>query len=295
MDRALSIEMGEILDAHKAHELYAANIIFDKRGFECPGNNCNAQITCVNIEKLVHDMKQGVHFRVIGNHEPTCSLENQELNANRIKLNTDGKQNSHKDETVDNFILTRPENYYDKKVQIDSLNSNAKNEYKRKLNKELDLIERASNHYCINPLVSHFINASDRSKIQVSIKGFQISYSDFFADITETSFNDIPEYDKVYYQLAYINSTKDKNNIQIRFKNGFVVNQIISTSFLIGIDLIKNYKTPFWERKFNKLIDSGKPVWVYIYGRPFISLNKKYINFSCKNLDFIEILSNNPN
>ena len=50
-NEAYSLEYNEIIDAEETYELYSEGLITDKKAFICTGNDCEAQITCTNIDR----------------------------------------------------------------------------------------------------------------------------------------------------------------------------------------------------------------------------------------------------
>ena len=77
IDIAYSIEINDYLDPDRAYEYYWTEIIKDKKGFECPGDNCSAQITCANLDEDRQNMRMVPHYRVYGDHSTECEIFNE--------------------------------------------------------------------------------------------------------------------------------------------------------------------------------------------------------------------------
>lgn len=62
IDLAYSLEIGYIVDAMEANELWMEGILRDKKAFECIDENCNAKITCKNMDTFADSRKKIPHF-----------------------------------------------------------------------------------------------------------------------------------------------------------------------------------------------------------------------------------------
>lgn len=295
MDIAYSIDFRDIIDPEKAYELFWKGIILNKQNFEWPDDNCSAQVTCANIEKLEHKMKQGVHYRVMGVHSEKCNYETENISLNSNSSIAQSKENPYKNSVSDNFHLNRPKDYYDKKESDQSENSFSKQKHKQKINSsQKNKIVTSRNYYSIRPMVTKYLNNKNHNTCFIVIKGKSINYETFFSNISKTTFNEISEYPQIYFGEAYINTLKNKN-IQIRFKNGFRQNDEdnYTTSIFINSETIEEEKNLYWKKRILKVADSKKSEsMVFIYGKP--KKNGEYINFNIKNLDFLETRNNLP-
>lgn len=62
IDLAYSLELGEVVDAMEANELWVEGILTNKWAFECADENCNAKITCKNMDTYADKRKMKPHF-----------------------------------------------------------------------------------------------------------------------------------------------------------------------------------------------------------------------------------------
>ncbi len=295
MDIAFSLDMKDIIDPEKAYELFWKGIITNKRNFECPDENCSAQVTCANIDKLEHNMKQGVHYRVIGKHSELCEFEALERKLTTELNNGKVRNNPNKKVNFDNFHLKRPDDYYKKKgTNISNLNF-SKIERKRNLrNSYIESFSAPRNYYSIRPIVTKYLKLENHNNNFIMIKGKSLSYENFFSKISTTNFNDINEYPQIYFGEAYVNILENKN-IQIRFKDGFIKNENdrFKTSIFINRETLELEKNSYWKKKIFKVADSRRcESKFFIYGKP--NEYNGYVNFNIKNLDFLETRNNLP-
>lgn len=78
LEEAFSLQFGQTITAERAYELFWADIINDKRAFQCPGDNCTAQVTCANLDAPEQDLKVQPHYRPYGEHIEGCPFARTE-------------------------------------------------------------------------------------------------------------------------------------------------------------------------------------------------------------------------
>lgn len=76
--------------------------IKNKHNFQCPGNNCNAQITCANLDKNKSERIQKVNFRIYGTHTDNCSIK-KDIDNNTAQKSKNKQNNNY---NCNDFILT---------------------------------------------------------------------------------------------------------------------------------------------------------------------------------------------
>ncbi len=199
-NEAYSLEYNEIIDAEETYELYSEGLITDKKAFICTGNDCEAQITCTNIDREKEDMKQLPHFRVYGEHSNNCEMR-QEIERT-ITINKNVENEDYLDSTVIEFFEKIPgssERRESKRGQI-SFNENLeiKNKLKNKYSKE----KRISKHFIIKSVVDKYLkNIENLDNYFFSFKGFKVSFENMFLDIKQQKLNFSLElkYRRIYF------------------------------------------------------------------------------------------------
>lgn len=73
--QAFSLELNMDVTAARADELYQAGRIKSKSAFKCPEPTCNAQATCVNLDKPKAERRQEPYFRFVSEHSSDCPLK----------------------------------------------------------------------------------------------------------------------------------------------------------------------------------------------------------------------------
>ncbi|MDE9485274.1 hypothetical protein [Xenorhabdus bovienii] len=307
LDIAYSTEINEFIDPDRAYEYFWAGILKDKKSFICPGENCDAQVTCANLDEESQNMRVVPHYRIYGKHHPDCEIDRKiPLKIKGIIIET---QQSKKEilnlSVVDSFSLSRPPSYYES--QIINKDKKSKSVEKKKyivdnIFYNLKQIGEISKIYSVRSIVGRYLRyhrdgTLDNRKINVS--GKNISYSSFFIQIRDQEFDSLPEYSVIYYGWAYID--KYDKYYRIKFKKSFIKeNDKIQVSFFVSNDLIEKYEIKkLIIKRMKKISLLPKPTaFVFIYGKPKIKItkekDKKFINLEMKNLDFMDIDSNTP-
>lgn len=292
MDIAYSTEFGDIVDSEKAYELFWEGHISNPKSFQCSGLNCEANATCVNLQKKIQEMKQGVHFRVIGDHSDKCSYKNEQI-LSQSQLKSIVTPNAHKDEILDYFHLNRPENYYDKKkTDLINISETKQRFWKSDTNSDSKRKYSPRNYYSISPIVTKFLSSQvkvDRIKIRLK-NNRDISYNQFFNKVSESIFENTSKYPRIYFGEATVRKVKGEN-IVLFFKEGMAIDDSdsrLTTSIFISKKIIDNTENSIWKRKLKVIMDNiGTSLNVFIYNKPI--KNQDYINFQASNLDFLDI------
>lgn len=305
LDIAYSIELEDYIDPDKAYDLFWAGIIKNKQGFICPGTKCYAKITCANIDKDHQNMKVVPHFRIYGSHYKDCEI------SNRIPLRIETKLSSGSvlskkpiiESTVDNFLLKRPESYYETGKSSNKYIDKKINRVYKKKDFNLSEIDSISNIYSVRSMVSRFIRYKKSRLInlkKVNIEGKEMKYEDIFESIWYQDIEKLPNYPQIYHGWAYVNRLPSGKGYQIKFKKKllFDLEEYVTTA-IIPDWLINKYKVKkLVSCRLTKIYNQEKAVgYVFLYGIPKINksgVGKKYANIRIDNLDLVDINYSDP-
>lgn len=295
IEEAYSIEYQDVIDAEKAYELFWEGGIKDKRAFECTDPNCEAQITCVNADKIRAEMKQTPHFKCYGEHSIDCKVikEFKEIEEERQR----GKRTrriGYIDDKIDILSFERPK----KDSIIAKINEKTDKDSKR-INKEVIKKEyentgrRNSTYYSIKPLISKFEKYYTEGSIDkhfINIKKAIISYEKMFVDIKKQYIESVDKYNRIYYGIGVIYRTKnDKKNYVIFFSDGF---KDKNTNTVININdkiIEKHYRKNKWREELDFLVElKKKKIIFFIYSKPIKKNNNNFINLPLDNMDYID-------
>ncbi|GAB7195779.1 hypothetical protein [Dickeya undicola] len=307
LDVAFSIEFDDFVDPDRAYELFWSGVITNKKAFLCPGENCDAQVTCANLDSESQDMKVVPHFRVYGKHHSDCELNNDvplkiekiiDLSKKQEKLSIDHS-------VVDSFSLVRPESYYNSnKVGGDKYKKVVdRKKYKLQiLSANLKQVGSIGKIYSVRTIVSRYLRYYNDGSInlrKINVSGKDFSYKEILKRIDNQRIEDLSEFPLIYYGWAYID--KYDNAYRIKFKKNFLVNsKEVPVTLFITNKIIDRYPIRnLMVKRMRKISNQAKPTgFVFVYSKPKLVESKKngrvYVNFDVMNLDFIDINVDTP-
>jgi len=286
MELAYNIEIDEILDAESAYIYFKLGLIKNKDSFKCPNDECNAKVSCANIEKPKHAMKQQPHFRSY-NHIVGCPYIIEYDDSDTENNFSEKVLNSEIDESI-------PDKLY---VNISNTPNNLNDEL-RKNNRNADNEEYSGGRYRtiykIIPKWLNYLNDKLLEERYITISGKDISYKELFKQVYHQEFSALSQNSIIYHGPAFINYSEKFRHYVFTFMDYFKLDgQQCRPSFIIYESQIKNFQfKEYFEKKIKKVINTPKQKsYIFIYGKPFIEKKKKssYINFKINNLNLIDI------
>lgn len=265
LEEAYSIEYGEAVNAEKAYELFWEGFINDKRAFECTDPKCEAQITCVNIDKKRAEMKQTPHFKCYGRHSEECEVIKEFKEIEENKSRRTGRQAiGYIDNKIDLFSFNRP------KRDSVIIKTKGKTDIEtKKKNKERIEQEYKSNgsrnvtYYSIKPLISKFEKYSSENTLNkhfVNIKiskarDIKISYNKMFVNIKDMEVDKIEKYFRIYYGVGKIYKTKkNERDFVIFLSDGFGNKKTKTIIYISDSTIEKNYMKNKWREELEYLV-----------------------------------------
>jgi hypothetical protein len=302
MEFAFSTEIDDFVQADEARDLFEDGLIVNNQAFVCPGDNCSAETTCVNLYRPATEIKKAVHFRVKRNddHSEDCPWS-KENSGKKKKGEDEGSTDPYKNSQIVNFILRRPKDYYTKrKPKAEEGNKDYSELKNQKRHNRSDLTP--TNLYSVKSLANRFLRIRRTQKTLdntfARINGKVFSFSELFVHVSETNFGDLPSSPRIYYGDVYVNlkTIKGNENVELRFGNGFLGDDQenrITTIFFKKSRIDEEEKQPQLKSRINKVIDSRRPESVaFIYGEPRMNVKdgKEYINFSLATFDFLDLI-----
>lgn len=309
LDVAYSIEVDDYVDPDKAYDLYWAGLIADKQAFLCPGTDCTAQVTCCNIDKNAQNMRVIPHFRIYGkNHAETCEVTrgiDYAINYTLLK-NKDKEKASIDKSIVDEFIINRPDSYYDERLPGSPEAKKAKKQLMYKggsLEERLREIGHSSKIYSVRSVVSRRIRYEKDGSLhsrRVNVLGKDVAYKSIMKCVWEQDLEKLPEYPVIYYGWAYIDRLSSNQGYRIKFKKKLKFGQkMLDATIIIFDSLIDSYKIKkLVSTRLTKIVSGSKQAFVFVYGKPEINQSKQtdkvYANFKITNLDMIDVNHESP-
>lgn len=293
LEEAYSLEINQVIDADIAYDLYWSGILTDKQKFICPGDNCEAQVTCACMDIAEQDLRQVPHFRVPNNdHSAKCSLfqdgnnihNKSEHQTDSLKIKNNIKSNS------EIFKFSRPPSHFDK-------STNKEGKEKKSIhrsdgnNNTYSSSNNLKKFYSLKAIINRWIkyrkaNITDDRFINIER---DISYSNLFKGIYHQNVNNLPDEKFIYWGKAFINKLNNDSGYRIQFTEYLKIDDLeIKPSLFISSKMIEDYQVKsLLIKRLEKICSSDKNLGaIFVYSKPIIRNN--YINFDIDNLDLIE-------
>ena len=233
IELAYSLEYEEVVDAIEANELWIEGILKDKRAFVCTGENCNAGITCRNMDSYPKTRKMIPNFIMSSReneHNPFCNIIKEW--KQEVKEKNKNKGEGELDNISKNvcFHLERPDNH--RKIINTIL---VKNKSVEELNKEKKMARERrksnnSNFYWLYSLLSYYINAYkenrlDKEKIEIDFgkkKKYAYDLAHLFKRINQQNVEDAKKNNHYIYFGRAIIFSRDDGGYDIVFCEKFL-------------------------------------------------------------------------
>lgn len=303
IEEAYSLDHEDVIDAEKAYELYWEEIIQDKRNFQCPDPDCDAQITCAGLELSREEMKKIPHFRLYGKHNNECSLnENIQDQHKDRPVSTEENLMKYINNEVDIFLLDRPQDHSTTAVTKCSKKDIDHKKNKKRIKEESSSgLKRIPKYSTIKPLITKYEKYQREETLgnhYIHIKGYNVSYKEMFINVSNTKFESMSKYKRVYFGEAKIYAPTGRNYYIIRFKDSITKGQKeYYPSIYISEKLInEHYMNRKWRKTLDMLKDSldSEKLIFFVYSKPTYKKKEtenktnEYIDFSIASLDYID-------
>lgn len=290
IDLAYSLELEKCITAIEAYDLYMNNILKDKRMFECCGDNCDAQITCVNMDNSKYIKIP--HFKKHQEHTYNCSVA---LLEEEREQNPSQKKNTHKELkksiTFDIFNNKDSDASHNKSSGKKTKNEEGLSKSEKKQRSRNNTSSRLTQ---LQSLIKLFIKANNDDELDITIirvplgkqkKPFDYSMRVFFKQLNSTHWEGFKHnYTYVFYGKGILRKA-DFNSCKyfIQFNESFLDSELPIRCY-IDDTLINN--TPSFKEQKSKRIEEelNKELYWYVLGS--IS-EKKYVYLNPYSLDHI--------
>lgn len=301
IEEAYSTDYLDLVDAEKAYDLFWSGVIKDKRNFECPDPNCDAQITCANLDKARDKMKNILHFKTYGVHSPECDVVSDKSKINLPQNNSDPSlpRKSYVDSETDIFLLKRPKQHSNIVNTRSGISAIEHKDIKAKIKQNyLSNSKRDPEYSTIKPLVSKFEDyflENTLSKHYIKISDYKVSYRNMFVEVNNQEINTLSKYPRIYYGEASIIKART-NDYRIRFisqinHDGKSYNPEV---YIHGSVLNRHYMRRYWKNLLDEILSLRGKARFFVYCKPAFNENTKnditttYLNFKINSLDYLE-------
>ncbi|AJA45959.1 hypothetical protein C7375_11826 [Frischella perrara] len=289
LEKAYSQDLKRTITPEDADYNFSSGKISSKYAFTCPDENCDAAVTCANLDKEKSQRKIPPYYRVVGEHNINC-LINQAITEKNNQKAEPSDIYSENDVYISNAVrldLRLASNQQTKTESSINLEENIlKSEYKTNLNKSNKRMMQPTN--TVSSLVSSFLN-KEKKTVQIPKVGTLLPIEEFFIEINGQDIHDFDDEYRIYFGLAWFNKIDGKGFV-VRFDNKLKYSELeVRPSFFISLSTIGNSPyAKFSLENMNNLCDKyPKRVFILSETSPNVKDNK-YINFWLDGLQYMD-------
>ncbi len=297
---AYSLEINDIVDAMEANELWIEGILNDKRAFECIDENCEAKITCKNMDTFAYDRKVIPHFIMANRenmHSASCELYKEYVKKESIRGKSKNERKTYNIGRNVCFHMERPENHRIIKHTFSGEGSKNEQDIKRKMKRTSERRKnRNSNYYWLNSLIGYYIASYKEGTIHQNTvdidfgknKKYNYTLNKLFKRIKkEIETTDADKRHYVYYGKGKVFSRKDGGYDLVFYE------QFLDSDKKVKCVISKNLIENCQYGRINKInileTAKGKERFIYVLSSKNISETYEKIYLNVNNLDCIAI------
>ena len=286
LEKALAEELGKSITAQEADIQYEDGDITSKFKFQCPDDNCDAPVTCANLDRPKHKRKRDPYYKAVGDHSAECNI------AKDIEPQKKGSRNttdiySDSDEYIDRAIRLNLQPASTKRPESAGKNDggsggesrvrrgNTPESGKRKIQRSKTL----------SSLIDAFL-ANESHTVQLPQIGV-IDIKDLFVEINGQELSEFEDEFRIYYGKAWFN--KKDGYYSVVFANTLSYGDLTKRpSIYLSID--KMLESGFRRFKANELekLSDNKPKTVFILSQAGPQVRNGYINFWCEGPEYLD-------
>lgn len=287
--KAYADDINESITADLADKLYAEGKIKSKFSFQCPDSNCNAPVTCANLDRPKVKRKRDPYYKVVGDHSGECHIV-KDIESQRKNSRTKADIYSDSDEYIEHAIrlnlqppsVKRPEkigkNEDGEDGETRARPGNAKESGKRKIQRSKTL----------SSLIDAFL-ANESHLIQLPDVGV-IHIKDFFIEINGQDLSEFEDEFRIYFGKAWFNKKEQGYSIVFdKVLTSIDITRRPSTYMPLSKLLESGFKR-FKLKELEKLADK-KPKTVFLLSEAGPQLRNGYINFWCEGAEYLDYRS----
>lgn len=294
LETARSIELERDITAEEADKLFQKRTITSKHLFECPDDNCHAQVTCANLDKPRGLRKRDPYFKFVSEHSPGCFHEAEaDEDLRRVKnLREDPEALPYIRDDIIDLDLSTPFKRNVNEIAVPEDEQGGKKRNRITTVEETENSKRRHAKKRLSGLANAFIAGED---FFLNTADGKLHLKDFFIRISDRKdLMEYPDEPRVYYGKAWLNAKKDY--FLVRFNAEMKTGDVKSKpTFFIPARLIDSSS---YRRTSREKLDAianatpSKPLHVFIFSElpPVKSIKENYINFKLDDLSHLYFL-----
>lgn len=286
LEKAYSLDINKDISASEADMKYVNGEISSKFAFTCPGDNCDAQVTCANLDRPKHKRKRAPYYKIVGDHNKSCDIQ-------------EDIEPTKKRKSVREDIYSDSDEYYEHAVRLDVRPLSSKRpdedvssdeditlEVKGRPSKSEESGKRKiQSSRRLSSLVAAF-RTNEPLMLQVPDEG-TMSVQDFFVEIDGQDIESLEDSYRVYFGKGWIN--KHEKGYIVRFNKTLKYNDLdVRPSFFIPLDMVEASSYRKYQLSALDKLANNKPKDIYILCETGPRPHGDYINFWLDGLEYME-------
>jgi hypothetical protein len=291
---AYSEELDEVISIDDAYNFFWQGRLSNKQSFSCPGNNCDAQVTCACMDTKEVELKQAPNFRVYGEHSQDCEYMSFLQKEGYVSSNRTVEDSS--EQNCAEFILERKQKPLETQTQTSPKDKVGQ---RQKVSGGYSPYSARPKYYSIRPIVDKFFDFHEDGVLSerfIKVNSDLRTYKQLFKGIFNQKSENIDDRLFIYWGLAFVNRTKKNDTYQVRFSGTFIHNgKEIRPSIFIKDSQLEEFKSKKrLEQYLNfETVEKSIQVFAFVYGYPVLipKGEQAYVNFEVSNLDYLDFKS----
>ena len=214
LDKAFAEDINLSITAHEADRQYTAGIIKSKFNFRCPGEKCNAPVTCANLDRPKDRRKRDPYYKVVGEHSSMCDIA-KDIDFQKKKARSTSDFYSDSDEYIDHairLILRPPSTKRPEPISHEKDSDNTETRARPSGNWESGK-RKIQPTKTLSSLIDAFL-ANESHTVQLPDIGV-INIKDLFVEINGQNISELDDELRIYFGKAWFN--KKENGYSIVF------------------------------------------------------------------------------
>lgn len=290
LEKAFSLDLNRTVTAADADYHYQQGAIRSKFSFKCPGLDCDAQVTCANLDRPKSERILDPYYKIVSDHSDSCTIAKDIRIQKRIKSVYDDEY-SDSDEYIENAFRLNLRPLNNARTGNDEADDDEQTVGVRgqRQTTSTQTRRRQQRSRTVSSLVASFLNGDD-FEVQLPRTGL-ISLRKLFIEIDGQQLGDFEDDMRIYYGKAWVNKSPKGNGFSVRFANTLRHGELnVRPSFFISDELIKQSGYRKFQQTTLKVLATSKPVDIYILSAvgPYLHKSGEYINFKLEGLEYLE-------
>lgn len=286
LDKAFSQDAQEPITALKADTLFLEGKIKSKFHFECPDRNCNAPVTCANLDRPKEKRKLDPYFKVVGLHSAQCELAKEiesQKKTSRIATDIYGEC----DEYIDNAFRLNLQPASTKRPEANG--EDEEGEISESKARRGSILESGGRKIQRTKTLSSLVDAYlSGQSFAVQLPGMgAVDIREVFVEINGQNIAQLECEWRIYYGKAWFN--KKENGYSIVFDRKLTAGDVTrrpATYMPIAALEASGFKR-FRLNTLNEIAD-GKPRMVFLLSETGPRVSNGYINIWCEGPEYLD-------